>query len=202
MSILEDAWQARGRALFGVPEPTHALPPVSTHEALRTIARRLRASLRGLSERDFDVAVAAAAGYLEAHWAHRAVPTSAAGPAPPDARRTPAPARPAEAPPPRGRARSTPTTFTVIRGHALAKGLAAGRAHIRTGELALAAVVRRIAADTRCAVLGVVEEGEAPGAGMPRTYRVTLRGHLRPRRQADAPVEGDLWVAVRCAEGA
>lgn len=213
-SFRESSWKARGRALYGVPDPVPTPSVLSVTEACRAVARRLRSSLGALSEGDRDAAVAAAArGYLDAHQLRgRTICADRPTPAP---RHAPEAAAAAPAPVPfvqrnsstqvtrRFRVRApmsaAAVTFHVTQGHVLAKGLAGGRVRIVRGESAIDAVARRIARDTRCVIVAITEEGqEAPPDGsLPvRHYRITLRGSDGTREAAGRGIEGVLWVKI------
>lgn len=213
MSINKLAWRERGRALSGVPEAAAPPPVLSLGEARDMVARRLRGSLQGLTEAEHEAAVdAAARGYLQAHQARglyvRKAP--AAGAEPPSTPRVrptgPRPALPEnllaalglpriESARPRQEepARPVAVTFTITQHHELTRGLGGGRVRIPRGESAVGAVVRRISRDTRCEIVGVIEEPEADGAG--RHFRVTLRSSDE-RGQGCRVVEGAIRVRI------
>lgn len=91
-------------------------------------------------------------------------------------------------------------TFLIVERHPLTKGLSGGRAYILGGEDALGAVSRRIARDTRCAVVSLVVERHEPVAGAAGTLwhcRVTLRGSVGPGRPKGGVIEAELGVVVR-----
>ena len=213
----EAAWRARGRAVYGVPEPVPTPMVLSMADAQRAIARRLRVAFGGLAEADRREAIAAAArGYLEAHAARGRIisarrPTAAprlltagsatsvdrtpepfALPPPPD-RPAPTAARRVRAP-----SSAATVTFEVTVGHALAKGLAGGRVRVVRGESAIDAVARRIVRDTRCSVLWVQDDGSvsADGGRTISTYRIALRGRDRGRSGSGEGVEGVIWVKL------
>lgn len=192
MSINELAWRLRGRALYAVPGSAVQAPVLSLPEARKVVARRLRTSLQGLAEREYDAAVdAAARGFLRAHRACglyvRRAPVTDLEPPPGSAERPSAPppgfleellaalGNPHLDPlPPRGLTPPVAVTFTITQHHALTRALGGGRVRIQRGESAMGAVVRRICRDTRCEVVEVREEPEADSAG--RHFRITLRG--------------------------
>ena len=216
-STQEAAWRERGRALYGVPEPMPTPAVLSVEDALQAVARRLRASLSHLPERDRDAAIAAAArGYVEAHIERghtlaAQCPTSTPRPPLAEVAVTADPAaqeahlpliaqgRYGHATSRRVRAPSSAgsVTFQVTLGHVLAKGLAGGRVRIPPGESAIDAIARRIVRDTRCAIVAMHDDGEALGSDGARTlhnYRITLRGSDGTREVAGRDIEGVLWV--------
>lgn len=213
----EGAWRERGRALYGVPEPLPTPAVISLSEAQQTVARRLRVSLGGLSDIGRDSAVAAAAlGYLEAHrtrshavsaldpWgASRRAFTDGStwrGGSSVEPTRVLLDVQPSGRPPARrvhAPSSAATVTFQVTLGHALGKGLAGGRVRIVGGESPIDAVARRIARDTRCAIVAVSEEGvevTSDGRRTLRSYSVTLRGSDGTREPAGRRLEGVLRV--------
>lgn len=213
MSIKERAWRERGRALYAVPDSAEPTLVLTLADAREVVSRRLRASLHGLPERQHDAAIdAAARGFVQAHRAcglyvrtmEEADPEPPLRPAvcpsgPPHElperllaelgvpRVTAARPQPAQPTPP------VAVSFTITQHHVLTRGLGGGRVRIPRGESAVGAVVRRISRDTRCEVVGVVEEPESDGAG--RHFRVTLRGS-DGRGQGCRVIEGAIQVKI------
>lgn len=212
----EAAWVSRGRAAYDL-HGTDSVPDVlSARDAEITLVRRLGAGIRSLPHAHQDAAIAAAVrGYLDAH---RALGRAVAGddPAPPTTAssatrmgmlddlltRTSGSTTPIIRPHGSGvgnARRLRVATFALAERHPITKGLSGGRARILPGEDALQAVSRRIARDTRCAILGVTVDSQgADGAkGTFWRCRLTVRGSLGPEHRSASPVEVELNVTVR-----
>ncbi len=214
--IDEAAWVSRGRAAYDLNNASPVPEVLSARDAEIILVRRFGAILRSLPQAHQDVAIAAAVrGYLDAH---RAIGRTVAGDDPTTSAATSsAPrmgmlddlltrttgSRPQAIQPHAsgvGNARRLRVaTFTLAERHPITKGLSGGRARILPGEDALQAVSRRIARDTRCAILSVtVDSRGAEGAKGTRWHcRLTVRGTLGPEHRSQSPVEVELNVVVR-----
>lgn len=214
-SIDEPHWEARGRAAYVLADADAPPEPLTQRAAEAAVVRRLGAGLRALPGAAFDDAVAAAArGFLAAHGAlGRAAERP--GPAPEAPSTCPVDAlletrrddgargAPRRAPLPRARkfrvaGELNVVTFVLPSQPAVARGLTGGTARLLDGEDALAAVARRIARETRCAVEAVAvdrRERVEGAAGSLWHCHYTLRPAARRHAVAADPVE--LAVVVR-----
>ncbi len=207
---------SRGRAAYDLHADASGPDKLSTRDAEIAVVRRLGAGLRALPHAHQDAAIAAAVrGYLDAHRGlGRAVPgddptATAATPSVTKTAmlddllaRTGGSSAQAMRPHASGTGnarRLRVATFTLADRHPITKGLSGGRARILPGEDALQAVSRRIARDTRCAILSVtVDSRGAEGAKGTRWHcRLTVRGSLGPEHRSESPVEVELNVVVR-----